>query len=78
MTEFEEVKEQALALSPKERAKLAEQLLESLESPSESELEALWHDEIKRRIERVECGESKLYSLEEAIGQARKAVHQET
>lgn len=74
MTKFEEVKTQALSLGLKERADLAKELLESLDSPSEAELEQLWLDEVGRRIERVKQGQSKLIPYEEALKRAKTAL----
>ena len=44
-----EIEAQALKLDPKERARLAERLLESLENLSEQENERLWAEEADRR-----------------------------
>jgi hypothetical protein len=45
----EEVETEALKLSPQERARLAERLLESLESLSDEENAAIWAEEARRR-----------------------------
>lgn len=73
---FEEVKVSALSLSLKERATLAKELLDSVDSPSEEELEGLWLDEVGKRIERVQRGESKLVPLEEALKRAKAVIAQ--
>ena len=70
MTKFEEIKNQALGLTLKERAELAKELLESVDSPSEEELEELWLEEVGQRIERVKQSKSKTVSLEEALKRA--------
>ena len=47
----EELEVEALKLAPRERARLAEKLLESLENLSADENAKLWADEAKRRDE---------------------------
>jgi len=54
--------DEALALPPEEREALVDALSESLE-PIEMSTE--WKDEIRRRIEAIERGESKLVSWSE-------------
>ena len=44
-----EIETAALKLAPKERARLAERLLESLEHLSDEENETIWADEAERR-----------------------------
>jgi len=45
----EELEAEALKLSPRERARLAERLLESLENLTDEENENLWAEEAARR-----------------------------
>jgi len=45
----EVIESEALKLDPRSRARLAERLLESLETLSETEIQALWEDESERR-----------------------------
>jgi putative addiction module component (TIGR02574 family) len=49
----------ALSLPPRSRAKLAEQLLESLDDPKQREIDRLWADEAEDRIDAYERGELK-------------------
>ena len=49
----------ALSLPPRSRAKLAEQLLESLDDPKEREIDRLWADEVEDRIDAYERGKLK-------------------
>jgi putative addiction module component (TIGR02574 family) len=49
----------ALSLPPRSRAKLAEQLLESLNDPKQREIDRLWADEAEDRIDAYERGELK-------------------
>lgn len=56
---FESVAEQALALNPKERLRLASELLESVEQGDNAEVERAWEAEIERRIALIESGNAK-------------------
>lgn len=57
--------EQALKLSPTERADVAEQLLASLDEALDSDVEKAWQEEVQRRLEQVERGEVKTIPWEE-------------
>jgi putative addiction module component (TIGR02574 family) len=72
---YEDIKVGALGLSLKERASLAKELLDSVDSPTEEELEELWLDEVGKRIERVQRGESKRIPLEEALKRAKAVIN---
>jgi len=54
-----EVRNAALSMTAEERAKLAEDLLASLDGPERSEVDAAWADEIERRIDEMESGKVK-------------------
>lgn len=56
----DEILPAALALTPKERAKLARELLESLHDVDEGDIEAEWVEEINRRASEVDNGTAKL------------------
>lgn len=53
------VLEEALALAPTDRARIARELIASLE-PADEEIEASWADEVRRRIDEIEAGEAEL------------------
>jgi putative addiction module component (TIGR02574 family) len=66
----------ALALSAKERAKLARGLLESLHQEGDPDVDAVWLDEIERRAQEVEDGSAQLVDwnvAREQIAQRLKA-----
>lgn len=52
------IKKQALKLSSQERAELAHMLIDSLHPEEEFESEEAWSEELKKRIDRYEQGES--------------------
>jgi putative addiction module component (TIGR02574 family) len=69
---FKELEAQAKALSPEERARLAETLLESLQETPISEIEAAWDQEIESRVAAYERGEVKTVSAEDVFAEARR------
>lgn len=67
-----EVEEQARKLAPEDRARLAEALLESLQSAPLAELQAAWGREIEERVAAYERGESEAFSAEDVFAEARR------
>jgi hypothetical protein len=63
--------QQIFALPANERAKLALELIESLESPASPEVEKLWLEEAARRSTQVNDGSVELISGEIVAAQAR-------
>ena len=61
----------ALALPPRSRAKLAEQLLQSLDAPNQKELDSLWADEAEARVVAYNRGEMKAISVREVFRKLR-------
>jgi hypothetical protein len=55
---IEQIESEALKLDHKSRAKLANKLLQSLDSLSDTENERLWAEEAMRRHEDLESGKS--------------------
>ena len=53
---IDELKAEALRLTPESRADLARELLASLDSLSDSEIERLWLDEADRRLAQLDRG----------------------
>lgn len=51
--------DEALSLPESERARIADALLRSLEPPPESNVEAAWRAEIRRRVDDLESGRVK-------------------
>ena len=62
---------EALKLSPRSRARLAEKLLRSLETLSEAENERLWAEEALRRHEELETDSAAARSAEEVFRDAK-------
>ena len=55
-----------------ERAKLAEVLLESLQTPPLSDIEAEWAREIEDRVAAFDRGETETYAAEDVFAEARR------
>lgn len=71
-TSIEDLAAQAIALSPADRARLADLLIASLPEGDDPEVEAAWDQEIQRRVEAIGSGEARLVPASEVHAQARK------
>jgi putative addiction module component (TIGR02574 family) len=68
---LEKIKEQAFALTAKERAELVDILLESLHSPL-ADVESTWSREIEQRVAAFDRGEIAAYPAEDVFADARR------
>ena len=73
-TLVEELSARARTLSPEDRARLAEELLESLQEESDADAEAAWEREIERRVAEIETGAVKLIAAEDIHAEARRLI----
>lgn len=64
---------QARTLSPQERARLAEELLASLD-PHDTEVESAWDEALRRRIDEVESDTVQLIPADQAFAQVRRSL----
>lgn len=69
---FREIEEQAKRLSPEERARLAESLLESLQQEGIVEIETAWEQEIQTRVAAYQRGEMELIDGETVLAELRQ------
>jgi putative addiction module component (TIGR02574 family) len=69
---LEELQTQARSLSPEERAKLADFLLDSLRDTPLAEVEQAWEREIEERAAAYERGELPTSSAESVFAEARQ------
>jgi putative addiction module component (TIGR02574 family) len=67
------IEEQARALSAEDRAKLAESMLESLQTLI-TEIEAAWAEEIEERVSAFDRGEMSSHSAEAVFAEARQTL----
>jgi putative addiction module component (TIGR02574 family) len=70
-TSLEQLEEQARALSPDERAKLVQSILESLHGPL-ADIESAWAGEIERRVAAFDRGEIPSYPAMDVFAEARR------
>ena len=69
---LKELEAQARSLSPEERARLAESLLESLRDAPIAEIEKAWEVEIAERVAAYDRGELPTFSAESVFAEARR------
>ena len=66
-----EIEQQASQLTPGDRAKLAEFLLDSLQDPVIAEVEQAWEKEITLRVAAYEKGDTSTFPAETVFAQAQ-------
>ncbi len=71
-TLVEELSRRARALSPEDRALLAEQLLASLDEESDHNAETAWEQEIGRRVEEIRGGTARLVPAEQVFAETAR------
>lgn len=64
--------EEAMHLEPSTRAFIAETLLESLDFEEDFEISPAWRDEIQRRCEQIDRGETELVDSDTVMAELRK------
>jgi putative addiction module component (TIGR02574 family) len=69
--DIEVLEREALKLSPEQRARLARELLDSLDKLPAEELDRLWLDEASHRAAQIDAGDVALVSAEEVDRKAR-------
>ena len=68
----EDLVQRARALSPQDRARLAEELLASLDEESDLDAEAAWEQEVGRRVEEIKSGRAKLIPAEQVFAETAR------
>jgi putative addiction module component (TIGR02574 family) len=69
---LKELEAQARSLSPEERARLAQSLLESLRDAPVAEIEKAWDAEIVERVAAYDRGELPTFTAEDVFAEARR------
>lgn len=72
--ELETLRDAAMTLSEPERAKLASDLVASLDGPRDSNIAEAWDIEICRRINEMESGKAELLDVDEVLARARARI----
>lgn len=73
-SKLKEIKENALRLSPHDRAQLAEHLIHSLDEVEDPEAERLWVEEAERRYREYKEGKVKGIPAESVFKEARSKL----
>lgn len=68
------LEELAVALDPKERARLALRLIESLDPGADEDAEELWLEEAERRLARYDAGETEALPANDVIAEVRNKI----
>jgi putative addiction module component (TIGR02574 family) len=71
LSSFDEILSAALDLPPNVRATLAGHLLESLDDSEQVEIDAVWSQEVERRIREIDEGRVELIPGEEVLAELR-------
>jgi putative addiction module component (TIGR02574 family) len=71
MSTVDEILKAALSLAPKQRAMLADRLLESLDGPDQKRIDALWAEEAERRLREIDEGKVQLMDGEQVMRELR-------
>jgi len=71
---FEEIVASALKLPERERVRLAQDLIASLDKDVDPDAEALWLAEAERRLEELRSGKVRGVPADEAFARARNAL----
>ena len=69
-----DLESKALTLSRKERARLAQRLIASLDQELDADAEALWFDEAERRLSELKSGKVAGIPAAKVIRKARSAL----
>lgn len=67
----DKILEEALLLPADERASLVEKLLQSLNLPTETEVNRLWVEEAERRVSQIKAGKVELIPGEQVFARIR-------
>jgi len=70
-TSLNKMIDEALALPPESRAKLARELVASLEEGSDTDVEAAWDREIEKRVAQIRSGEAQSRPAEQVLAEIR-------
>jgi Putative addiction module component len=72
--DFESIEKEALRLNAQQRARLAQELLDSIDNLPPAEIEALWLDAAERRAKEIDSGADMLVAGDEVARKARALV----
>lgn len=71
-TQFDQVAADAMKLPVRDRVRLAQQLVSTIDEQPETDVEELWFAEAKRRLQELQTGKVKGIEADEAFRMARE------
>ena len=74
INDFKEIENAALNLDRKNKARLADKLLQSIHGKIDPEIEQAWIDEVQKRKASLKSGEASLHSAAEVFNEARRRI----
>ncbi|MCC5906216.1 MAG: addiction module protein [Balneolaceae bacterium] len=74
ITDLKEIENSALNLNKKDKARLADKLLQSIHGKIDPEIEQAWIEEVQKRKKTLKSGEASLHSASDVINEARKRL----
>lgn len=74
INDLKEIENSALNLNKRDKARLADKLLQSIHGKIDPEIEQAWIDEVQKRKESLKSGETSLHSASDVINEARKRL----
>ena len=75
-TQFDQVAADAMKLPVRDRVRLAQQLVSTIDEDPETDVEELWFAEAKRRLQELHTGKVKGIDANEAFRMAREDLAQ--
>jgi hypothetical protein len=75
-TDFKEIENSALNLNKRDKARLADKLLQSIHGRIDPDIEQAWIDEVQKRKESLKSGEASLHSASDVLNEVRKRLQQ--
>ena len=75
-TQFDQVAADAMKLPVRDRVRLAQQLVSTIDEEQETNVEELWFAEAKRRLEELHTGKVKGIDADDAFRMAREDLAQ--
>ena len=71
---FDELRSKAMNLSPVERARLADLMVESLDDAPLTDIDQAWIKLAQQRADEIRAGTAKTYDADAVIAEARRSI----
>ncbi len=73
-TDLKKIENSALNLNNKDKARLADKLLQSIHGKIDPDIEQAWIEEVQKRKEALKSGEASLHSPSDVLNEARNRI----